>query len=94
MAEGSAAKSLLYPSGVYSRTFDSPTNLRLVEVKNNIAEAEAEAVPEPSTLLGTAIFLGLFVRRRKLNNKFSQVKSKVYEKPPTSSRRVRLAHLL
>ena len=79
MAEGSAAKSLLYTSGVYSRTFDSATNLRLVEVKNNIAEAEAEAeaVPEPSTVLGTAIFLGLFVRGRKLNNKLSQVKSKV-----------------
>lgn len=81
MAEGIAPKSLLYTSGVYSRTFDSATNLRLVEVKNNIAEAEAEAeseaVAEPSTVLGTAIFLGLFVRRRKLNNKFSQVKSKV-----------------
>jgi hypothetical protein len=75
MAEGSAAKSLLYTSEVYSRTFDSATNLRLVEVKNNIAEAEA--VPEASTLLGTAIFLGLFVRRQKLNNNFSQVKSKV-----------------
>ncbi|WP_445249281.1 PEP-CTERM sorting domain-containing protein [Microcoleus sp. OTE_8_concoct_300] len=75
MAEGSAVQSLLSTSGVYSRTFDSATNLRLVEVKNNIAEAEA--VPEPSTLLGTAIFLGLFVRRRKLNNKFSQVTSKV-----------------
>ena len=75
MAEGSAAKSLLYTSGVYSRTFDSATNLRLVEVNNNIAEAEA--VPEPSTLLGTAIFLGLFVKRQKLNNKLSQVKSKV-----------------
>jgi len=79
MAEGSAATTLLHTSGVYSRTFDSATNLRLVEVKNNIAEAEAEAeaVPEPSTVLGTAIFLGLFVRGRKLNNKLSQVKSKV-----------------
>jgi hypothetical protein len=78
MAEGSAAKSLLYTSGVYSRTFDSATNLRLVEVNNNIAdaEAEAEAVAEPSTVLGTAIFLGLFVRRQKLNNKLSQLKSK------------------
>ena len=59
MAEGIAAKSLLYTSGVYSRTFDSATNLRLVEVNNNIAEAEAEAeaVTEPSTVLGTAIFL-------------------------------------
>ena len=77
MAEGSAAKSLLYTLGVYSRTFDSATNLRLVEVKNNIAEAEAETVPEPSTLLDTAIFLGLFVRSRKRNNKFSQFKSKL-----------------
>ena len=76
MAEGSAAKSLLYTSGVYSRTFDSATNLRLVEV-NNIADAEAEAVAGPSTVLGTTIFLGLFVRRQKLNNKLSQLKSKV-----------------
>lgn len=75
LPEGSAVKSLLYTSGVYSRTFDSATNLRLVEVNNNIAEAEA--VPEPSTLLGTAILLGLFVSRRKLNNKLSQVKLKV-----------------
>jgi hypothetical protein len=75
MPEGSAAKSLLYTSGGYSRTFDSATNLRLVEVNNNMAEAEA--VPEPSTLLGTAIFLGLFVSKRKLNNKLSQVNSKV-----------------
>ena len=79
MAEGSSATSLLYTSGVYSRTFDSATNLRLVEVKNNIAEAEAqpEAVPEPTTILGTAMFLGLFVRARKLKNKLSEAKSKV-----------------
>ena len=75
ITEGSAVKSRLSTSGAYSRKFDSPTSLRLVEVNNNIAEAEA--VPEPSTLLGTAIFLGLFVKRRKLNNKLSQVKSKV-----------------
>jgi hypothetical protein len=56
---------------VYSPTFDSATSFRLVEVKNNIAEAEAEEVTEPITVLGTAIFLGLFVRRQKLNNKFS-----------------------
>ncbi|WP_293153260.1 MULTISPECIES: PEP-CTERM sorting domain-containing protein [unclassified Microcoleus] len=75
MEEGSRAESLLYTSGVYSRTFDSATNLRLVEVKNNIAEAEAEpqAVPEPSTVLGAAIFLGLFARARKLKNKLSEV---------------------
>ena len=85
LAEGSAAKSVFSSSGVYSRTFDSATNLRLVEVKNNIAQAQAqaqvqaqaEAVPEPTTILGTAIFLGLFVRGRKLNNKLSEVKSKV-----------------
>ncbi|MEG4228104.1 PEP-CTERM sorting domain-containing protein [Microcoleus sp. N9_B2] len=79
MAEGSAAESLLYTSGVYSRTFDSATNLRLVEIKNNIAEAEAEpqAVPEPSTVLGTAIFLGLFARARKLKNQLSEIKSKI-----------------
>ena len=77
MAEGSAAKSLLSTSGVYSRTFDSATSLRLVEVNNNIADAEAEAVAEPNTVLGTAIFLGLFVRRQKLNNKLSPLKSKV-----------------
>ncbi|AFZ08606.1 PEP motif putative anchor domain protein [Oscillatoria nigro-viridis PCC 7112] len=79
MAEESAAASLLYTSGVYSRTFNSATNLRLVEVKNNIAntEAEAEAVPEPSTVLGTAIFLGLFVRQRKHKKIMSGVKSKV-----------------
>ncbi|MEG4446731.1 PEP-CTERM sorting domain-containing protein [Microcoleus sp. AT9_B5] len=34
-------------------------------------EAEAEAVPEPSTVLGTAIFLGLFVRHKKHNKKMS-----------------------
>ncbi|MEG4802091.1 PEP-CTERM sorting domain-containing protein [Microcoleus sp. ARI1-B5] len=79
MTEGSATKSLLYTSGVYSRTFDSATKLTLVEVKNNFAEAEAqpEAVPEPSTVLGTAIFLGLFVRARKLKNKLSEIPSKV-----------------
>ena len=75
MAEGSEVESFLYTSGTYSRRFDSATSLRLIQVNNNIAEAEA--VPEPSTLLGTAIFLGLFVKRQKFNNKLSQVKSKV-----------------
>ncbi|MEG4353043.1 PEP-CTERM sorting domain-containing protein [Microcoleus sp. LAD1_D5] len=79
LAQENAAASLLYTSGVYSRTFNSATNLRLVEVKNNMAktEAEAEAVPEPSTVLGTAIFLGLFVRQRKHKKTKSEVKSKV-----------------
>jgi hypothetical protein len=75
MADGNKVESIVYTSGAYSRTFYSDTSLRLAQVNNNITEAEA--VPEPSTLLGTAIFLGLFVRRRKLNNKLSQVKSKV-----------------
>ncbi|MEG4025796.1 hypothetical protein [Microcoleus sp. S13C4] len=77
LAQESAAASLLYTSGVYSRTFNSPTNLRLVEVKNNIAKTEAEAVPEPNTVLGTAIFLGLFVTQRKHKKTKSEVKSKV-----------------
>lgn len=77
LAEGNAKESVFYTSGVYSRTFDSATNLRLVEVKNNIAEAEAEAVPEPSTILGSAIFLGFLVKARKLQNKLSEIKSKV-----------------
>lgn len=75
LADGSAATSLLYTSGVYSRTFNSATNLTVVEVKNNIAEAEA--VPEPSTVLGTALFLGLFLRQRQHKKKMSEVKSKV-----------------
>jgi len=75
IAEGSEVESFLYTSGTYSRRFDSATSLRLIQVNHNIAEAEA--VPEPTTLLGTAIFLGLVVKRRKLNNKLSQVKSKV-----------------
>lgn len=69
LAEGNTKQSALYTSGVYSRTFDSATNLRLVEVKKNIAEAEA--VPEPSTILGTTLFLGWLTRRRKLKNKLS-----------------------
>jgi len=75
LAQESAATSLLYASGVYSRTFNSPTNLTLVEVKNNIAKTEA--VPEPSTVLGTAIFLGLFFSSSKHKKKMSEVKSKV-----------------
>lgn len=79
MEQGSTAESLLYTSGVYSRTFDSATNLRLVEVKNNIAEAEAEpqAVPEPTTVLGTLTFLGLLFKTRKLKNNLSEIPSKV-----------------
>ncbi|MEG5173147.1 PEP-CTERM sorting domain-containing protein [Microcoleus sp. B3-D7] len=73
-------KSLsLYTSGVYSRTFESSTNLRLVEVKDNMAAAQAQPVPEPTTILGTALFFGFLTKRRKLKNQLSEVKSKVYE---------------
>jgi hypothetical protein len=79
LAEGNTKESVVYTSGEYSRTFDSATNLRLVEVNNNIAEAEAEpeAVPEASTILGSAIFLGFLVKGKKLQNKLSEIKSKV-----------------
>ena len=69
---GRAGRPSHFPCGSYLILIP---NLSLVEVNNNIAEAEA--VPEPSTLLGTVIFLGLLVKRRKLNNKLSQVQSKV-----------------
>ncbi|MEG4281814.1 PEP-CTERM sorting domain-containing protein [Microcoleus sp. A006_D1] len=79
--QGNTIKSLFFTSWRYSRTFDSATSLRLVEINNNLAEvqaeAQAEAVPEPSTILGTALFLGLLVRARKLNNKLSEAKSKI-----------------
>jgi hypothetical protein len=66
LSEGSATKSILYASGVYSRTFNSDTQLRLVEVKNNIAEVAAEPVPEPSSIVGTLMFLGWLLGGRKL----------------------------
>jgi hypothetical protein len=75
LAQGSETRMSFYASGEYSRTFDNATNLRLVEVLNNIAEAEA--VPEPSTILGTAMFLGFLVKGKKLKNKLSEIKSKV-----------------
>jgi hypothetical protein len=71
IVEGGKTTSLLSASGVYSRTFSSATNLRLVEVKNSIAEAAAEPVPEPSTILGTAMFLGLLFKSRKVRHKLS-----------------------
>jgi hypothetical protein len=74
MEEGSTAESLLYTSGVYSRTFENATKLTLVEVKNNIAEAEAEPVPEPGTLLGTLTFLGWLFKSIKLKQRLSEVK--------------------
>ena len=83
LAQGNTTSLSLYTSGVYSRTFDSTTNLRLVEVKKNMAVAqaqavpEAEPVPEPTTILGTAMFFGFLTKRRKLKNKLSEVKSKV-----------------
>ncbi|MEG4276081.1 PEP-CTERM sorting domain-containing protein [Microcoleus sp. MON1_C1] len=83
LAQGNTTSLSLYTSGVYSRTFDSTTNLKLVEVKNNIAGAQAqpvpqaEPVPEPTTILGTAMFFGFLTKRRKLKNQLSEVKSKV-----------------
>lgn len=70
-SEASVTQSLLSASGVYARTFNSATQLRLVEVKNNIAEAAAEPVPEPSAILGTAMFLGLLFKSRKFKHKLS-----------------------
>ncbi len=77
LTQGSATTMSFSTSGVYSRTFDGATNLRLVEVKNNLAEAEAESVPEPTTVLGTVMFLGFLAKGKKLQNKLSEVKSKV-----------------
>ncbi|MEG4581485.1 PEP-CTERM sorting domain-containing protein [Microcoleus sp. MON1_C5] len=83
LAQGNTTSLSLYTSGVYSRTFDSTTNFKLVEVKNNIAGAQAqpvpqaEPVPEPTTILGTAMFFGFLTKRRKLKNQLSEVKSKV-----------------
>ncbi|MEG3894217.1 MULTISPECIES: PEP-CTERM sorting domain-containing protein [unclassified Microcoleus] len=83
LTQGSATSMSFDTYGVYSRTFDSATNLRLVEVKNNIAVAkselvsEAEAVPEPTTVLGTVMFLGFIAKGRKVKNKLCEVKSKV-----------------
>lgn len=74
LTQGSATSMSLSTSGVYSRTFNSATNLRLVEVKNNLAEAVAEPVPEPTTVLGTVMFLGFLAKRRKHQNKLSEVK--------------------
>jgi hypothetical protein len=78
---GRATSRSSYISGVYSRSFDRATNLRLVEVKKNSAVAEAvvipQAVPEPSTILGTAMFLSFLAKGRKLKHKLSEVKSKV-----------------
>lgn len=70
--QGNTKSLNLYTSGVYSRTFDNATNIRLVEVKNNmvLVEAqpvpEAEPVPEPTTILGTAMFFGFLAKGRKL----------------------------
>lgn len=47
--------------GFYSRFFDENTNIALIEDKENIA-----SVPEPSTVLGSAVFLGLLNLVRKI----------------------------
>ncbi|WP_293132106.1 PEP-CTERM sorting domain-containing protein [Microcoleus sp. bin38.metabat.b11b12b14.051] len=79
--QANTIESLFFTSWRYSRTFESATSLRLVEIKNNLAEvqaeARAEAVPEPSTILGTTMFLALLVRARKLKNKLSEAPLKV-----------------
>jgi len=70
--QGNTKSLNLYTSGVYSRTFDNATNIRLVEVKNNMVLVEgqpvpeAEPVPEPTTILGTAMFFGFLAKGRKL----------------------------
>ena len=64
--QGNTKSLNLYTSGVYSRTFDNATNIRLVEVKNNMVLAEAESVPEPTTILGTVMFFGFLAKGRKL----------------------------
>ncbi len=46
--------------GIFSRTFDVLTNLTLVEVKTNYAEVNAQesaSVPEPSTILGSLLWV-------------------------------------
>jgi|JI9StandDraft_1071089.scaffolds.fasta_scaffold00385_12 hypothetical protein len=47
--------------GFYSRFFDENTNIALIEDKENIA-----SVPEPSTVLGSAVFMGLLNLVRKI----------------------------
>ncbi len=47
--------------GFYSRVFDENTNIALMEYKENIA-----SVPEPSTVLGSAVFMGLLNLVRKI----------------------------
>jgi hypothetical protein len=50
--------------GFYSRFFDENTNITLIEDKENLAAVAA--VPEPSTVLGSAVFLGLLNLVRKI----------------------------
>lgn len=47
-------------AGNYSRQFDAPTQLKLVETKTNRVSASAEPVPEPSEIAGTAV-IGLLL---------------------------------
>lgn len=77
LAQGNAKTTTFYAAGVYSRTFETATNLRLVEVKNNLAEAVAEPVPEPTTVLGTLMFLGFLAKGKKHQHKLSQATSKI-----------------
>lgn len=61
----------------YARYFGQSTHLQIVQVSQSLVEVEA--VPEPTTMLGSALFAGLLGYGRKLRNKFSAHKSKVAE---------------
>ena len=52
-----------WSDGFYSRVFDENTNIVVIEDKDNIA-----AVPEPSTVLGSAVFLGLLNLVRQIKD--------------------------
>jgi hypothetical protein len=60
--------------GFYSRFFDENTNIALLEDKENMA-----SVPEPSTVLGSAVFLGLLNLVRKIRGQVltSEVKNDI-----------------
>lgn len=66
-------------SGSYARTFDQATHLQLKQISavEAFAAADAEAVPEPATILGSTLFLGILGWGRRLKSQFSAVKVKV-----------------
>ncbi|HIK14616.1 MAG TPA: PEP-CTERM sorting domain-containing protein [Leptolyngbyaceae cyanobacterium M33_DOE_097] len=72
--DGTTTNAKTEISGIYSRQFGSPITLRLQETK--LTGARAEAVPEPSEIVGTMIagsllFVGL--RRRSRLRKEAQI---------------------